>query len=70
LLKNKLPSPRSKLSEGKIKKLIHELEILQIELELQNEELIREKETLMYKTLTWTSQNQTGKTSNFTEWNY
>ena len=45
LLKNKPPSPRSKLSEGEIKKMILELEIHQIELELQNEELIREKET-------------------------
>ena len=45
LLKNKPPSPRSRLSEGENKKMILELEILQIELVLQNEELIREKET-------------------------
>ncbi len=43
LLKNKPASPRSKLSECEIKKRIHELEVTQIELELQNEELIREK---------------------------
>ncbi|MFO7721566.1 MAG: PAS domain S-box protein [Gillisia sp.] len=44
LLKNNTKVPESKLSEDEILKLIHEIEVHQIELELQNEELKRARE--------------------------
>ena len=44
LLKNNNKVPESKLSEDEILKLIHEIEVHQIELELQNEELKLTKE--------------------------
>jgi PAS domain-containing protein len=46
LLKASPPKNRLKSSEAEMQKLIHELEVHQIELELQNEELIRTKEEL------------------------
>ena len=44
LLKNNNKVPESILSEDEILKLIHEIEVHQIELELQNEELKLTKE--------------------------
>lgn len=41
LLKNKLPETNVHLSETELLKLVHELEVHQIELELQNEELMQ-----------------------------
>jgi PAS domain S-box-containing protein len=43
LLKTKLPKMSSHSSEADMKKLIHELEVHQIELEMQNDELMRAK---------------------------
>ena len=44
LLKKKTSKSRPRLSEGEMLKLIHEIEVHQIELEMQNEEIFRSKE--------------------------
>ena len=45
--KNGLLQQDSEFRQGKVLELIHELEIHQIELEMQNEELIRAKEQVV-----------------------
>jgi len=46
LLKQKFSKPASQLSEAELLKLVHELEVHQIELELQNEELLQAKKQI------------------------